>query len=366
MNNTFTLCGFEIKKIVRQKSFLLVLAAMLAIIIANETAPVILHNYPETMLADKAVSGTIIDDGFIEYYKGLDNPKSLGAVDTFIRSCSQERAEALENAESLYDFRLKFIEEEMNIQACTDYEKKFWLAENEKTPTPYKYEYCGAYSSFFDTVSIMNFLLLISVTVALGGLFADEKTRGTDQLIFSSRNGKKTLFKAKLLAGFAVSLATAFILMAAELVLLTLLYGTEGFNTAFQLIIPPCMSKLSAGQAVAIEIILWFALSLIDGAIVMFLSQVTGNHTVVTAAMILVMILSMINPPESMRLISVISSYLPGAYLGAWNFYEYRLIKIGNLALTNWQSAIPVWIITGAVLLAIAKLSYKKYQVTGK
>lgn len=50
------------------------------------------------------------------------------------------------------------------------------------------------------TVSILQLLL---IGICLTGVFTDEHTRRTDQLLLSGRLGKKELFRVKMLAGMS-------------------------------------------------------------------------------------------------------------------------------------------------------------------
>ena len=98
----------------------------------------------------------------------------------------------------------------------------------------------------------------------------------------------------------------------------------------------------------------------------MFLSQVLNNRSAATAIMVIGLFLSMINVPEAFGLLSKVWSYLPGAYIGSWTFTEYRLIHIFGKFFNNLQMAPVFWLIASMLFIAIARSSYKHYQVKGK
>jgi hypothetical protein len=56
---------------------------------------------------------------------------------------------------------------------------------------------------------------MISIATTLSGVFSDEAQLHTDALIFSSRNGKKRLAAAKLLAGITVGIFETLVVLLA-------------------------------------------------------------------------------------------------------------------------------------------------------
>lgn len=206
---------------------------------------------------------------------------------------------------------------------------------------------------------------LLLVAIGVSGVFADEKSRGTDQLIFSSV-GKEKLFKAKVLASLTVGLGLALLLFGVISALSFGTYGFSGFDAPLQIRITGCMMNLTIGQAVLILFGLFVAVGLLYGMLALFLSQVLGNHSAATAIMVVMLFLSMLNIPDRVRLLSQAWSYLPGAYIGSWSFTEYQLVNVFGHFFNNLQVAPVLWLIAAIIMFLLTKASYKHYQVLGR
>ena len=208
-------------------------------------------------------------------------------------------------------------------------------------------------------------MLLLLSAIGICGIFADERINGTDQMIFSSVS-KEKLFIAKILAGLRMGIILAVYLYGALSICSFGIYGFSGFNAPLQIRIPGCMLDITIGQTYIYLCVLFLIAGIIYSAFAMFLSQVLNNRSAATAIMVIGLFLSMINVPEAFGLLSKVWSYLPGAYIGSWTFTEYRLIHIFGKFFNNLQMAPVFWMIASMIFIAIAKGSYKHYQVKGK
>lgn len=208
-------------------------------------------------------------------------------------------------------------------------------------------------------------MLLLLAAIGICGIFADERSNGTDQIIFSSVS-KEKLFFAKILAGLSMGILLAVYFYGALSICSFGIYGFSGFNAQIQIRIPGCMLNITIGQAYVYLFALFITAGMIYSALAMFLSQVLNNRSAATAIMVIVLFLCMINVPETLGVLSKIWSYLPGAYIGSWTFTEYRLIHIFGKFFNNLQTAPVFWLIASMIFLAIAGCSYKNYQVKGK
>ena len=98
----------------------------------------------------------------------------------------------------------------------------------------------------------------------------------------------------------------------------------------------------------------------------MFLSIITKNHSASSAAMIVMMFLSMFNIPNRYRLLSHLWNIIPSGHIGTWTLLEYRLFNIFGHRINTLQYSPVIWLIVSVAFILIAKIAYSKYQVEGK
>ncbi|MBR1797609.1 MAG: hypothetical protein IJ757_06340 [Clostridiales bacterium] len=360
------LLKYELKKVLAQKAYWLALIVMIVMLIANETIPIYTGNYETKMSRMKAMSGTVIDDEIIDTIREVDDPHEYDPIYEFLKFATGSTDLTGVTAESLYKTRDLVNVALMEEDGATAEEVKYWQELDKSNVVPFTYTYDGFYEAFFDAVYFMNFMVLILCGIGLSGLFADEKGRGTDQIIFGTRNGRKKLFYVKLTVGVIVGAFSSLVLIAEEIIACAVLYGTEGADTMIQLHIPQCMMNITMGQAVHYMCLLELAVGIFLGLVAMFLSQLTMNHAASMASMIFLLFASMINIPGGLRIIKLLSNLMPGAFVGSWLFYNYITVDLFGIRLNIMQYAPMAWLLIGIVLMAIAFRSYARYEVKAR
>ncbi|HBL41032.1 MAG TPA: hypothetical protein DDY98_05460, partial [Ruminococcaceae bacterium] len=172
--------------------------------------------------------------------------------------------------------------------------------------------------------------------------------------------------RVKLFAGITVSVLSALILLTAEMVTAFALYGFDGYAATFQVFLPATMFSLTIGQASIILMLLLLAVSAFLSVLAMCLSQLTRNRSAASSLMIVVMFLSMITPPSSLRVISLLWGMMPGAFCGAWAFYDYHLIGIGGHYLNCLQYTPLCYLLLGGALAYLTGRAYAKSEIQNK
>ena len=361
--NFGTLLKFEFKKTFSQKAYWLALIIMLAILLANELFPIFLGNYRPRIERERALSGTVVNEETIQKIVTAENPHDYDPIYEFLKYTTGSTDISDLNEESLYSIRMQVNEGLMDDDKATDKEKEYWRKLDTGNQTPFTYTYDGAYTAFFEIVYMMNFMILILCGIALSGLFADERAKGCDQIIFATRLGKTTLLWSKITMGAICGLITSLILLIFQWTLAFILYGFDGWNAMFQLHVPSCMMVLTSGQAALYASIMLIICGIFLGVIAMFLSQITMNHPAAMATMVFMLFLSMFNPGTNIRIIRILFDLMPGAYVGSWLFYNYRTITIFGLHLNVMQYTVIFWALISVLLVFIIKNRYKNYQV---
>ena len=106
--------------------------------------------------------------------------------------------------------------------------------------------------------------------------------------------------------------------------------------------------------------------SIVYVSFAMLLSVITKNHSASSAAMIVMMFLSMFNIPNKYKLLSHLWNIIPSGHIGTWTLLEYRLINIFGHFFNTLQYSPIIWLLVSIILVLIAKLAYNRYYVEGK
>ncbi len=271
------------------------------------------------------------------------------------------------STEDLHTKRLERQELRWESFLLTDTEKAYWREQEEKLENPITFRYVEGYSVLFDCVYTIGLLSLFVVSICLAGVFPEEHVRRTDQLILSSKHGRREVYWAKFLAGLlaAFFMTAAFVLIAFAAAFI--LYGTEGFDAAFQLIHAGSSSPISIGEAVIIAYVMVLVAGVFMGAFVMMLSEVLHNSVgalaVATGIIILPMFFSI---PDGYRLLSQLWSYIPSDFVAVWSIFSVCTVVVFDKVFLAWQVVPIIYTVLGVSFAFVTKRRFVKYQVSGR
>ena len=96
-------------------------------------------------------------------------------------------------ADELYQTRLEVIDQLMEEFHLSQSEMEWWMQKDAQIKSPYVFQYCVTPSEWLSAFQMVTTIMLILATVCLVGVFANEHSRKTDQLVFSSAYGKKLI-----------------------------------------------------------------------------------------------------------------------------------------------------------------------------
>ncbi|HBL41033.1 MAG TPA: hypothetical protein DDY98_05465, partial [Ruminococcaceae bacterium] len=147
-----TLYRFELKKLLQRRTYWLALAVMVLVVLTNELFPVFTGNYAANQVRDHALSGTVLDDAFLNGIKSAENPRSYGPLYDFTVMAAQQQDISSLDADTMYAKRLAVIDDEMTKSKINDGEKQYWRTKDAQVAAPYTYTYDDAYTAFFDSV----------------------------------------------------------------------------------------------------------------------------------------------------------------------------------------------------------------------
>lgn len=402
MGNFGTLFRYELKKITRRKLFWISLAACLVCCGFSVFSSLIGKHYVDGKLYDtyyhmyqvdrayyKALSGRAIDQELLDetmasYRKiPMDAPRYqlTEEYQTFARPYSEifnwirqnmntnvpDTLAAQVTEEEIYRAREAVLEMNWRKDILTEGEKDFWREKEGQIAKPVVYRDFFGYGIALDVLTTVGVMLTLFLAIAFSGVFYEEHLRRTDQLTLSTRNGRRGLYWAKILAGITVGVCSALAMVAVTVGLCLGYYGWEGFDAPMQLYYVQYSYPLTMGQAVLIGYGILPLAAAVTGAFVMVLSEALRSRAgAMAVAFGLFLAGQVIAIPDGYRALSQIWDSLPMNFVNTWNVFNHRLIPLFGGYLTSWQ-LVPVCYLLAAALLALAgKWVYNRYQVAGR
>lgn len=294
------------------------------------------------------------------------------AIFNFVRSAGQmTTSEAMEweaDEQELYQRRKNAIEAEWESSFLTEKEKDFWREQEEKLTWPIVFRFKEGYWHLLDSVYTVGILILITVAICLAGVFSEEHSRKTDQLILSSKFGREPVYLAKLLAGISFAAVFCLIVFGLSVLEVSFLYGLEGFDAAFQLVMPAFSYPLTVGGGVLISFGMMTLAVILTGVFVMFLSEMFRSSLGTLALTVALIIFSMFvsSFPENYRVLSQMWSYLPSNFTAVWNIFDFRTVPVFGKVLISWQAVPVLYLILGTGFAVLGKRRYVNCQVSGR
>lgn len=267
----------------------------------------------------------------------------------------------------LYERRQEWLNSLWEDFQLTEGEIKFWQKQEDQVEKPIIYQETGGWKNLFSELQTVGILVLMVIAISLSGIFSDEHLRKTDQLILSSSLGKTKLYLAKIAAGIVFSVSTALLFIAVAFLLTLLLFGTNGFHAAFQLIYPRCPEPLTCGQAILIAYGILLIVAVTVSIFVMILSELLHSNiaalSIITGLLLSSMIISV---PEQYRFLAQLWDWLPFCTITPWNIFGTYTLSLSGAHLPPWQAAPLLYLLAGAVIAFLGKPFYKRLQISGR
>jgi len=279
MRNFFDLVGFEYKKIFKQKSAVVSLLLVTAVVCA---VPLMVLFGPESryqeMLRDReyarALSGRAIDETLLKEtrdayskfpavelwwttpeYHQYARPyleiytQMYAAYDTNV-----EKVRTLTDADlsNFYQVRHDKVSDNIRSSAISDAAKDAIIKLDSEISTPFIFEWSRGFDILLGCISSIGIACAFALAVCLAPLFAGEYSTRVDQLILSSRWGKNKQITAKIFTAVSISLVFYLLLLVIAIFFCGAIYGFGNANAPFQLLIPSNPYPLTLLEAVTI------------------------------------------------------------------------------------------------------------------
>ena len=219
-------------------------------------------------------------------------------------------------ATSVYQMREDLLEYIYDYFRLSDADKQWWNEKEALIEKPFVWQAnFGVYSMKSVFGAAMNLFCMIAA-VCLAGVYAGEKGFRTDSFVLSTREGKRSLWLVKFIAGEIFALAAGTLLIIAGMVPHLLFNGLHGINAPWQLIVPLCAYPYTAGQMLARYILTYYLGCFVIGALVMLFSVLFMNSMAAAGMICLGLVLDLfLALPPHLGLLSQLRYLTPAQVL---------------------------------------------------
>lgn len=315
------------------------------------------------------LSGRAIDNILLsEMQEAEGRADKYVAVYSYVQKTTGDSKEALTADEAaLYSARRNNLTRIWREQMLTEEEITYWLGKEKEIETPFIFAYADGWADVFDNIYALNFMLLLLIAVCLSNVFSMEHIRRTDQLLLCTRCGRKNLYYAKILAGITFGMIFAVLLFSVSAITSILIYGSDGFHAALQVVLPLSSRPVSVGKAVMTLFVLFIIVSILYSIVTMFLSEWLKNSAAVMGVLAGGMVFTMlVDIPYWLKIPSQLYDLLPTTLLIKGQLWDGRLLSVLGKQLTNYQSAAIAYTVMSVLLAAAGGKLYQKYQVNAR
>lgn len=254
----------------------------------------------------------------------------------------------------------------------TDREIAYWLDREAQIDQPFIYEPTDAPNRLFDVLGTMGIFIPVLVALCVCDLFSQERRTRTYPQIFTSRQGRKCLFLAKVLAGGATSMLAAAMAVGAVIGSSLIRYGTWGWGAAIQLCryMLSCPYPITAWQGILIQTGMILVYALLCGALISVVSMWSGSGVAALAVgaalmggqMLLVQMESVLRGFLTLPFVTAALYYLPMGLVNAaaLNVQPLKYYCFFGLLLNPVQAGVLVYLAAAAALSAVCWLGWRR------
>lgn len=214
----------------------------------------------------------------------------------------------------LYEGRQKVLNNLWKDAGLSSGEMEFWQERENQIEKPFIYQEHGGYEELFLSFQTVGFLVLMLIAIALSGIFFDEHTKRTDQLIYRGKS-----------------------------------------------------DPVSCGQAILIAYGNILMTAIIVSAFVMIISELLHSNIAALAVSAVLLMASMIvTVPEQYRVLVQIWNWLPCSFLAPWNVFGEYTLPVFGCHFTPWQAVPVIYLVVSVIIILVGKPLYQRFQVSGR
>ena len=402
MNIFKSLYCYELKKILQKKIVWITAIVVAVTFVISVVADMVGTYYVDGVAVDtyyhmyqtdrtyrQALDGRVIDQTLLEEMKaGYDKlpagvekyslteeyniyARPYSAIFNWVKNMTgMYTAEALTwtaDEADMYARHENYLKESWKAELLTDEEKEFWQQKESELTLPVTYKFCDGYDKLMSLHYTVGIISLAAMAICMAGIFTEEHTRKTDQLILCSRYGREKLYWAKLAAGVSFSALLSIFYIGVSFLSVFVLHGLDGFTAPFRLLNAGYSYDLTVGEAILIMYGMIVAACIVTGVFTMVLSEWVESNIGALSIVVGMIILSMfVNMPEHNRFIYQLWNYLPSNFVAVWSIFSKQTVSVFGKIFTAWQAVPVMYMMAAVVLMMLGRVAYVKYQVKGR
>ena len=270
--------------------------------------------------------------------------------------------------EELYQRWNDVMQKSWQSNYLSEGELSFWQSKKQEIEIPIRFEAIS--DGFYELLLWVGELGMINVFVVmlcLAGMFPEEHSQRTDQMLLCSKHGKRMLYSVKVAAGISFAAGISIGSSVLAIGIAYLLYGTQGFDAPFYLYITDYIYPITMGEAVLIAYAMALAACVITAVITMVLSELVHSSLATVSITTAVVVAGMFfNIPGKYRVAAQLWDCLPSRFAMVRMIFNTRMIPMPGGYLQAWQAVPMLYLLFGIVFVWIGRLAYDRYQVSGR
>ena len=271
----------------------------------------------------------------------------------------------ISNGTDFYGARQEKIEKLLNASSyeMSEEQKAYWRDMSSKVVEPFQYGYYEGWEIVISSFELLMFALL-AVCIVIAPVFSGEYQAGTDAVILSAKYGKTKLTTAKIIASylFGVLAFTLHVVVALGLPLAT--FGFDGWDLPLQIANTTIPYPFTFLQATLVNLgVIYLVLFAMIGLTLLLSAKMKSPYLVLIVLVPVLFIPLFLSPNGTTGAYNMILLLLPYRAtmpeLGKYISYQF-----GGLVLDAFTMRAIVYAALTVVMLPLARLGFKKHQVS--
>lgn len=258
---------------------------------------------------------------------------------------------------------IKENNEYKGIQKYTDKQIEEIKGKINKLEFPLKVGYNKGLTNFIETYSSYFTIFLIVIVFSLSTVFSKDTNNGVDELLLSSKFGRKKSMNAKIIAGNLFSILVYLIYIFTSLLIHGIFASLDGFGTSSQMFWVKCILNISLGTGILIMLFKGLLCVLVISNLVMFISMLLKNSklSTITSIGVLFALIKLTYTTDMLKLALnpiYIATHLNGRLVEFETYYF-----IGEMMISYTLIAIILSIIYLIIIRVSTVIVYRRYNL---
>lgn len=264
-----------------------------------------------------------------------------------------------------YGARQEKIETLLNAssRALSEEQKAYWRDMNSKVDEPFTYGYYDGWEIIISSFELLMFALL-AVCIVIAPVFSGEYQAGTDAVILSAKYGKTKLTTAKIIASYLFGGLSFTLHVVVALGLPLAAFGFDGWDLPLQIANTTIPYPFTFLQAALVNLgVVYLVLFAMTGLTLLLSAKMKSPYLVLIVLVPVLFIPLFLSPNGTTGAYNLTLFLLPYRStipeVGKYISYQF-----GGLVLDAFTVRAILYAVLTAVMFPLARLGFKKHQVT--